>query len=204
MQEGLSAQVSGPSTILPRGYLWIAPIWYLIVLAALELSHWPPLWFRLSAAGGLLIATVTFVVALSTISIRAFAADQAGVRLGLPASTHRRGRERRRPRELSWRQIERVRIAPRRNGATVELILSSHAGWPVRGDQLPLGRKVLRALLLMIPFWYLTRPTGLASPVDGPPRYRVPLRGTTVDELRQSLRTLAPAEVGIAILIPRG
>ena len=76
MQEDLSAQVSGPSTILPRGYLWIAPVWYLIVLAALWLIHWPPAWFRLSAAGGLLIATGTFVVVLSTISIRAFAADQ--------------------------------------------------------------------------------------------------------------------------------
>lgn len=204
MQEGLSVPVSGPSTIFPRGYLWLAPFWYAVVILALATSSWPPLWFRLTAAGGLLIALITFVVVLSSISVSAFRADEAGVRLGLPAFTRRRGQLRCRPRELSWRQIERVRIAPRRNGAMVELILSSHASWPVRAEPLSPARKLGRVLLLLIPFWYLKRPTGLATPLDGPPRYRVPLRDTTVDELRQSLRTLAPAEVGIAVLVRRG
>jgi hypothetical protein len=203
VQEGLSVPVSGPSTIFPRGYLWLAPFWYAVVIAALGMSSWPPLWFRLTAAGGLLIALVTFVTVLSSISVRAFHADEAGIRLGLPTFTRRRGRMRRRPRELSWRQIERVRIAPRRNGAIVELILSSHAGWPVRAEPLSPGRRVGRALLLLIPFWYLKRPTGVATPLDGPPRYRVLLRNTTVDDLRQTLRTLAPAEVGIAVLVRR-
>ncbi len=204
MQEDLSALVSGPSTILPRGYLWLAPIWYLVALFCLAVTRWPPLWFRVTAAGGLLMATVTLVSVLGAIRARAFSVDQAGVRLGLPASTRRRGRQRRRAMELSWRQIERVRIAPRRTGAVVEFILSSHASWAVRGIQYGLARRALRAVLLLIPFWYLLRPTGLASPVDGPPRYRVTLRGPTADELRQSLRALAPAEVGIAVLIRRG
>lgn len=203
MQEGLSVPVAGPSTILPRGYLWLAPLWYAAVVAGLAVSRWPPIWFRLTAAGGLLLALLTLVGVLGTITTRAFAADQNGVRLGLPTTTRRRGRQRRNVRDLPWRQIERVRIAPRRGGARVEFVLSSHASLAVRGEQHSPISRAWRAVLLLIPFWYLLRPTGLVSPLDGPPRYQVPLHGATVDQLRHDLRTLAPAEVGIAVLIRR-
>lgn len=200
MQDGLSAPVIGPSTIFPRGYLWLAPIWYLAAAAGLAASRWPPLWFRLSAAAGLLGALITFLLVLSTVSINAFSADGAGIRLGLPASTHRRGRRRRQARYLPWPQIERVRIVRRPYGVRLDIVLGPDAAAAARPGRTGRLRKAgVWLLLLVVPLWYLRRPTGLASPLDGPPRYRVPLRGATIDELRHVLRALAPAEVTVAV-----
>src|SRR6266567_8142842 len=81
MPDGVSAPVIGPSAILPRGYLWLAPIWYLLVAGLLATRHWPPIWFRLTAAAGLLGAMIIFLLALNAITTHAFAADQNGVRL---------------------------------------------------------------------------------------------------------------------------
>jgi hypothetical protein len=204
MQEGLSAPVIGPSTILPRGYLWLPPLWYLAAAAALAVSRWPPPWFRASAAAGLLGALLTLVLVLSTLSVNAFAVDETGVRLGLPASTRRRGRRRRQARQLPWSQIERVRMSSRPYGARLEFLLSEDAAassLPGRGGRARTAGSWL--LMLVIPFWYLFRPTGLASPLDGPPRYRVTVRGRTVDELRHSIRALAPSDVAVAILVRR-
>ncbi len=200
--EGLSVPVAGPSVIFPRGYLWLAPLWSGVALAALALSKWP-LWLRADAAGGLLIALITFLSAVSSLSFRAFAADRAGVRLGLPRSTRRRGRRRRAVKYIPWQQIERVRIAPRPYGTRVEIVLGPNATLAVRGYQPSPFAAACQRVLLLIPFWYLTRPTGLTSPLDGPPRYRAALRGVTVDEVRHALRTLAPPEVAIAVLVRR-
>jgi len=201
MQEGLSAPVIGPSAILPRGYLWLAPIWYLIVASALALIRWPPLWFRLTAAGGLLMAMVIFVLVLNSITTQAFRATAEGVDLGLPVFSRRRGRRRRDVRHLEWRNIERVRLAPRGHGARLDLILSPNASLALRGFRHSPTRRLVRSALLLIPFWYLLRPTALTSPLAGPPRYQVHVRGVTVDELRHQLRAFAPPEVTIAVLV---
>jgi hypothetical protein len=201
MQDGLNVPVIGPSAILPRGYLWLAPIWFLGITAALVLSPWPPLWFRATAAAGLLGALIVFMLALHSISTHAFAASADGIDLGLPMFTKRRGRLRRDIKHLPWRYIERIRIAPRPYGARVEMILSPDASLALRGYRHGPGLRFARWLLLMIPFWYLTRPTALTSPLDGPPRYEARVRGITVDELRHSLRAFAPAEVTIAVLV---
>lgn len=203
MQDGVSAPVIGPSAILPRGYLWMAPIWFLVVTGALAASPWP-IWFRLTAVVGLLASVVVFVMALSSITTHAFIADDEGVRLGLPASTRRRGRRRRDVRYLPWRQIERVRLAPRAYGTRVELILGPNASLALRGFKHNPARRAGRWLLLLIPFWYLLRPTALTTPLDGPPRYRVNLRGVSVDDLRSRLRAVAPPDVAVAILIRTG
>ena len=201
MQDALSAPVIGPSAILPRGYLWLAPIWYLIVVGALALSRWPPLWFRLTAAAGLLLAMIVFVSVLNSITTHAFTATQEGVDLGLPVFSRRRGRQRRGVRHLPWRHIERVRLAPRAYGARLDLILSPNASLALRGFRHGRLRRLGRSLLLLIPFWYLLRPTALTSPLDGPPRYQVHVRGVTVDELRHQLRAFAPPDVTIALLV---
>jgi len=201
MQDGVSAPVIGPSAILPRGFLWQTPIWYLLVAGVLAISRWPPVWFRLTAAGGLLGAMIVFLLAVNAITTRAFAADQDGVNLGLPARSRRRGRRRRDVRHLPWRQIERIRLAPKPYGARVELILGPNASLALRGFKHSPPRRALRWLLLMIPFWYMLRPTALTSPLDGPPRYRVSLRGVTVDELRFRFRAVAPPDVAIAVLV---
>src|SRR5258708_34074213 len=112
MQDGLSAPVIGPSAILPRGYLWLAPIWYLIVVGALALSRWPPLWFRLTAAAGLLLAMIVFVLVLNSITTHAFTATQEGVDLGLPVFSRRPGRQRRGVRPLAGRPAARGSLSP--------------------------------------------------------------------------------------------
>ena len=204
MQDGVSAPVIGPSAILPRGYLWSAPIWYLGIAAALAVSPWPPLWFRLTAGFGLFGALVVFVIALNSITTRAFSADREGVRLGLPTSSRRRGRRRRDARYLPGRQIERVRLAPRAYGTRMELVLGPNASLALRGFRHNPARRAARWLLLLIPFWYLLRPTGLTSPLDGPPRYRVNVRGVSVDDMRMRLRAVAPPDVAVAVLIRTG
>lgn len=201
MQDGLYAPVIGPSAILPRGYLWLAPIWYLASAAALALSRWPPAWFRLTAAAGLFGAMIVFILVLNSITTHAFAATAEGVDLGLPSFSRRRGRRRRGVKHLPWRQIERVRLAPRPYGARVEVILRGDASLALRGYRHGPVRRAVRWILLLIPFWYLFRPTALTSPLDGPPRYEAKVRGITVDELRQWLRAVAPPEVAIAILV---
>jgi hypothetical protein len=203
MQEGVSAPVIGPSAILPRGYLWLAPFWYLVLVAALAVSPWP-IWFRLTGGVGLLAALIVFVTAINSITTHAFVADEDGVRLGLPATTRRRGRRRRDVRYLPWRQIDRVRLAPRPYGTRVEIVLGPNASLALRGFRQNPVRRLGRSLLLLIPFWYLLRPTALTTPLDGPSRYRVNLRGVSVDDLRIRLRAVAPPEVTVAVLIRVG
>lgn len=201
MQDGLYVPVIGPSAILPRGYLWVAPIWYLALAAALVLSPWPPAWFRLTAVAGLLGAMIVFILVVNSITTHAFGVNIEGIDLGLPSFSRRRGRRRRGVRHLPWRQIERIRMAPRPYGARVEIILSQDASLALRGYRHGPARRVVRWILLLIPFWYLLRPTALTSPLEGPPRYQANVRGITIDELRHRLRAFAPPDVAIAILV---
>jgi hypothetical protein len=204
MADGVSVQVAGPSAIFPRGYLWFAPLWSLPGFVYLALSKWP-LWVKADGAAALLVGLFMLVLAISVLTFRAFVADRSGVRLGLPSSTKRRGRRRRTVRHLPWQQIERVRIAKRPGGVRLEFILGPNATLAIRGYQPnPVVTAVHRILLLVIPFWYVVRPTGLITPLEKPARYRVILRDTSVDEMRRILRTLAPPEVTIAVLVRRG
>lgn len=202
--EGLSVPVAGPSVIFPRGYLWTVPAWLAAAWGALAISTKWPLWVRADAAGGLFIAMAVFLAAVSSLTFRAFSVDRAGVRIGLPATTRRRGRRRRAVRHIPWQQIERVRIAARPYGVRLEVILGPNATLAVRGYQPHPAAAFMHRILLLIPFWYLALPTGLTTPLDGPPRYRAALRGVTVEEMRRALRSLAPPEVAIAVLVRRG
>jgi hypothetical protein len=201
--EGVSVPVAGPSVIFPRGYLWLVPIWFAAAAGWLYLTKWP-LWFRADAAAALLIALITLVAAINSLTFRAFSADRTGVRLGLHPGSKRRGRRRKAAKHLPWQQIERVRIAKRPRGVRLEIILGPGASLPLRGHPASAAVSFInRILLLVIPFYYLVRPPGLTSPLDSPPRYRVKLRDTTVDELKYALRQLAPPEVAIAVLVRR-
>jgi len=192
--------------IFPRGYLWSALIWFSGAAAGVWLGGRRfPLWIRADGAAGLLLATIIFVVVASTLTFRAFSADRVGVRIGLPSSSKRRGRSRRAAKHVPWQQIERIRIAKRLYGVRLELILGPNATLAVRGYKLgPAVMFVNRVLLLLIPFWYLVWPSGLITPLEGPPRFRVALRGVTVEEMRRAMRSLAPPEVAIAVLVRRG
>lgn len=201
MQDSLSAQVAGSSSIFPRGYLWLAPVWYAIVAAWLAWAQWPPVWFRLSAMIGLLGALITFLVALSTLSVTAFTADETGVWLGLPPFTKRHGLRRKRTTYLPWQYVERVRMRARPTGVRLEIILNPNAHLTMLAYQTSRVQQAWRWMTLFIPFLYLHRPTALTTPLDRPLRYEVTLRGTTVEELRMVLRALAPREVAVAVLV---
>jgi hypothetical protein len=201
--EGISIPVAGPNVIFPRGYLWSSLVWLAAGCGALALATRWPLWVRADAVGGLVISTIVFVSVASSLTFRAFSVDQGGIRLGLPGSTRRRGRRRRTVRHIPWQQIERVRIAARPYGVRVEVILGQNATLAVRGYQPSVAEVIMQRILLLIPFWYLVRPTGLTTPLDGPARYRAALRGVTIDQMRRALRTLAPPEVAIAVLVRR-
>jgi hypothetical protein len=146
---------------------------------------------------------VVFLLVLNSITTHAFTATHEGIDLGLPGFSRRRGRLRRDVRHLPWRHIERVRLAPRAYGTRLDLILSPDASLALRGFRHGPLRRFVRSLLLLIPFWYLLRPTALTSPLEGPPRYQVNVRGVTVDELRHKLRAFAPPDVTIALLVRR-
>ncbi len=201
--EGVSVPVVGPSAIFPRGYLWFAPIWTAAALGWLYLTKWP-LWFRADAAAALLITLITLLTAINSLTFKAFSADRAGIRLGLPPGSRRRGRRRRSARYLPWQQIERVRLARRPGGVRLDIILGPEAGMAQRAyPSRALINAIDRFFLLVIPFYYVFRPTGLTSPFESAPQYRVRLRETTVDELKYVLRQLAPPEVAIAVLVRR-
>jgi hypothetical protein len=199
---GLSAHVAGTSALFPRGYLWIAPLWYAAAAIVLAIAPWPPVWFRLGAAAGLLLALITFLAVLSSVSITAFGVDQGGIRLGLPAGTTRRGRWRRQSKWLTWAQVERVRIIGEGRNVRLELILSPAAFAAIRPARNSAAHQAAKWIpLALIPFWYLRWPTALISPLERPARYAVRLRDVTVDELRPSLRALAPPEVAVSVLM---
>lgn len=204
MQDALSARVAGSSTIFPRGYLWQAPFWYAVAVGWLALSQWPPLWFRVSAAVGLLGAMMTFLAVIGSVGITAFTADDTGVWLGLPPFSRRRGQLRKKTAYLPWRHVDRVRMRARPGGVRLEFILNSNSHLALPGPRHSPLQRALHWLQLLIPFWYLRRPTALTTPLDGPPRYQVTLRGATLDELRAAIRTLAPREVAVAVLVRKG
>lgn len=201
MREELSVPVIGPSTIFPRGYLWLAPVYCAAAIGGLALARWLPLWFRGTAAAALLTGMLTLVAVLTQITARAFYADRSGVRLGLPPSTRRRGRRRRTIRQIPWPQVEKVRVNRRRGGAVIEFILGPDATLALRGYHHNPVWRARRAMLLMIPFWYLLRPTGLTSPLPGPARYQVRVTGMPADQIAHELRALAPANVTVTVKV---
>lgn len=201
MRDDLSVPVLGPSTIFPRGYLCLAPVYCAAALGGLALGRWLPLWFRGTAAAGVLTGTLTLVSVLASIKARAFYADRTGVRLGLSSSTRRRGRQRRTVRQLPWAQVEKVRVTKRRGGALVELILGPNATLALRGYHHNPVWRTRRAVLLIIPFWYLLRPTGLTTPLPNPSRYQVRVTGVNADQLAHEIRALAPANVAVTVKV---
>src|SRR5260221_10757247 len=129
-------------------------------VAVLASGGWPPLWFRLTAAAGLLLAMIVFVLVLNSITTHAFTATQEGVDLGLPVFSRRRGRQRRGVRHPPWRHIERGRLAPRAFGARIKPILSPNALPAPRGFADGRLRRLGRSLLVPVPVWYLLPPPG--------------------------------------------
>ena len=95
MENRYAALVKGPSAVFPRGFLWLIPLWYLVLVAVTRYKGRLPSWYALCALGATLLAVLLLIAVLSALRNNAFVADESGVLLGLRGAAQRRiGRRR--------------------------------------------------------------------------------------------------------------
>ena len=207
MEHRYTALVRGSSAIFPRGFLWLIPIWYVAIAAAIKFKDRAPLWYEPMrwyepiALGALLLAALTLLVVLSTIRNNAFLVDDSGIWLGLRGGARRRfGPRRRRNRHLPWAEIQQIRIVYRRYGARVDVFLPAvpasgrgRAFWRVTATSLAAG------LTVLIPPAYLFRYPAILRPRMDRRRYRIPLYDVMPEELRMALLPLVPPNLPMAV-----
>jgi len=207
VEHRYTALVRGSSAIFPRGFLWLIPIWYVAIAAAIKFKDRAPLWYEPMrwyepiALGALLLAALTLLVVLSTIRNNAFLVDDSGIWLGLRGGARRRfGPRRRRNRHLPWAEIQQIRIVYRRYGARVDVYLPAvpasgrgRAFWRVTATSLAAG------LTVLIPPAYLFRYPAILRPSMDRRRYRIPLYDVMPEELRMALLPLVPPNLPMAV-----
>ena len=207
MEHRYTALVRGSSAIFPRGFLWLIPIWYVAIAAAIKFKDRAPLWYEPMrwyepiALGALLLAALTLLVVLSTIRNNAFLVDDSGIWLGLRGGARRRfGPRRRRNRHLPWAEIQQIRIVYRRYGARFDVYLPAvpasgrgRAFWRVTATSLAAG------LTVLIPPAYLFRYPAILRPRMDRRRYRIPLYDVMPEELRMALLPLVPPNLPMAV-----
>jgi hypothetical protein len=191
--------VRGPASRYPRGYLWLFPLWFLILSAAVALvgigldGHLP-LWLGASEIGGLLVAMWTAVIVLLTARRIAFRADGSGILLG--TRTMRKRLKRRRV-YLPWSDVAQITLVPRRYSVLADIVLGPAARWvpaPTRSQQ--------AALLfgaLFMPFGVGRGTPALTMPRHRPPGYRVRICEMPAGQLRLALHQVAPQGVPVRV-----
>lgn len=196
------ALVRGPSSVFPRGSLWVIPVWYAVIAGQVYSAARLPSWYLPVALGGMLAVAVTLLIVLGTMRNNAFAADEGGITLGLRGGGQRRlGRRRRKQRHLDWNQIEQLRVTRRYYGARIEMTLSP-AAQVADGPVALLGRLAGAVLLLILPVTYVFRAPGLAFAGSSSLRYRIQLCDVDGAELTSLLSMLA-APAGAAVTLTR-
>ena len=201
MENRYTALVRGSSAIFPRGYLWLIPVWYAVIAAAIMLKGRAPSWYDPIALGALLLAALTLLAVLTTIRNNAFLADDSSIWLGLRGGARRRfSRRRRQNRHLPWPEVRQIRIAYRRYGARVDVYLPDapissrgRAIWQATAVGLAAG------LTVVIPLTYLFRSPAILRPRSDPRLYRIPLYDVTPEELQLALVPLVPPNLPIAV-----
>jgi hypothetical protein len=176
-----AARVKGTYGTLPRGYPWVMLVWYAII-GALFATFIVHSWF--GTVGGIVIFAVgaATVRMFRNVKTAAFSAHPEGIRLG--GVRHRL--------QIPWQEIQEIRISPAADGALADIVLLPSA--PAAPARFPPAAEVLLGL---VPASYLFLKPPLLAPLTGPVRYRAPLWGTTVDEVAEGLRPLAPDSVPI-------
>ena len=135
--------VRGPASRYPRGYLWLFPVWFVILsgsvaIVGIRLNGHLPLWLGASEIGGLLVAMWTAVCVLLTARRIAFRADGGGILLGTRSL---RKRLKRRRVYLPWSEVAQVTLVPRRYSVLADIVLAPTALWvpaPSRRQQFAL------------------------------------------------------------------
>ncbi len=196
MENRYAALVKGPSAVFPRGFLWLIPLWYLVLVAVTRYKGRLPSWYALCALGATLLAVLLLIAVLSTLRNNAFVADESGVLLGLRGAAQRRIGRRRRQRHLAWDEVSQLRIAYRPYGARLDIFLAA-------GSRTGNGRLIWRIaaaiVTVLLPPACMFRSPGLLRPRSGPVRYRVPLFDVRPQQLKLALAPFTPPNVAIAV-----
>jgi hypothetical protein len=195
--------VRGPSSRLPRGYVWLIPVWFaivgvLVLYAGHRISGQVPLWLLGTELGGLLLACLTMICVLGTVRRHAFRVSANGIWLG--CRTKRR-RPRLRQVHLAWTDVAMMRMAATGYGVLLEIGLTPAA----RIMQRPtVGRQLLLLLgVLVMPVGFGRGRPGLTAPRKDPPRYLVKVCDVTPAQLRHVLATVKPPELAVRTLTKR-
>lgn len=200
MDNVVTCLVRGPASRYPRGYLWLFPVWFVILGGAVDvigdrLDGHLPLWLGASEIGGLLLAMSTAVCVLLTARRVAFRADDSGILLGTRTI---RKRPKRRRAYLPWSDVAQVTLVPRRYTVLADIVLGPAALWvpaPSRRQQAAL---LLCALLM--PFGVGRGRPALTTPRQRPLGYRVKVCEMTAGQLRLALHQIAPDTVPIRVV----
>jgi hypothetical protein len=199
VDDTVACLVRGPASRYPRGYVWLVPIWFLVLsavvaLVSVSLSGSFPWWLGVCEIGGLLLTAFTAACVLLTATRMAFWADRHGILLG---SRRQRKRPKLRTVYLAWPDIAQVRMVPRRYGVLVELLLSPAAP-PVYRPSLRSQASLLLGALIM-PIGVGRGRPALTMPRMRPPAYRVRVC-ERAEQLSASLRLVAPENVPVRVL----
>jgi hypothetical protein len=196
--------VRGPSSRLPRGYIWLLPAWYLIVAGAVLLGGKLigggslQLWLAGTELVALAIAFITLASVVATVRHATFRADTNGILLGSRMNRKRPGR---RFVVLDWRGIERIRLVSRHYGLLMEITLGPSARIVHRANWA--SQALLWCGMLVLPVGLGRGRPALTEPLPDPPRYLVRLCDITPHELRVALGPLKPPQVPVNVLTRR-
>jgi hypothetical protein len=196
VENRYAALVRGSSAIFPRGYLWVIPLWYVALVILAGAKDRPPSWYGLIALPATAMAVLMVIAVLSTLRSNAFVVDENGILLGLRGAAQRRFGRRRRQKHLGWYEVGQIRIASRRYGSRLDIVLAE-------GSASGCGRMVWRiaaaVITVLLPPACMFRMPGLLRARSDPLRYRIPLYDVKPEELRLALAPFVPPNVPIAV-----
>lgn len=182
-----SAHVRAAEARLPRGGVWVFAAWYAVAAAD---------FVRGAAFAGVAIAAFA-AGAGYTIWVQfrsgpqAFHADADGLRLGFgPASAKSR-------RDLSWADVQQLRISERKHGVLLEVLVNNGAAQPYRNG---LRQFADLAFMFAVPVTGISRNTpALVVPRPDPPRHQIPLIQVTAPEVHAALAQLGASTAMAAV-----
>jgi hypothetical protein len=196
--------VRGSASKLPRGYIWLVPVWFgilavLTLIAGHEISGRIPVWLGATELGSLLLACLTVFCVMATVRRNAFRVSSHGIWLG--CSTTRK-RPRLRQVHISWADVAQVRMAATYYGTLLEISLGPSARIVHRPGA---GRQALVLLgALIMPVGFGRGRPGLTAARENPPRYLVRVCDVPPAELRDVLTLVKSTPAPVRILTRAG
>lgn len=201
MDNTITCVVRGPGSRCPRGVLWVIPVWFVVLSAAVvavgrHASGKMPMWIGATEVGVLAITAGILFCVVASVRHHAFRAGSEGIWLGVSS---RRRRPRLRQLYLAWPDVGELRLLPRRYGVLLEITLSPMAYSPPRPG---IARKVMLAFfMVLLPGFGRGRPALTAS--RRKPRYRMRICDRNAAELRLALAGVAPQSLTLVTVPTR-